>query len=103
MPAKSTHFWDRAARKYAAQPLADPAAYERTLERTRHYLKNTDVVVEFGCGTGTTALKLAPAAARIVASDISPEMIAIGREKAEVEGVRTVEFAVATPETAPWP
>jgi ubiquinone/menaquinone biosynthesis C-methylase UbiE len=103
MPATKTRFWDSAARKYAVQPLADPAAYERTLERTRHYLKNTDVVVEFGCGTGTTALKLAPAAARIVASDISPEMIAIGREKAEVEGVRTVEFAVATPETAPWP
>jgi ubiquinone/menaquinone biosynthesis C-methylase UbiE len=103
MAAANTRFWDGAARKYAAQALADPAAYERTLESTRGHLKPTDVVVEFGCGTGTTALKLAPAAARIVASDISPEMIAIAREKAAAERVSNVEFAVATPEAAPWP
>lgn len=102
MPATSTRFWDGAARKYAAQSLADPAAYERTLESTRRHLKPTDAVMEFGCGTGTTALTLAPAVARIVASDISPEMIAIGREKCTAAGVANVEFAVATPEDAPW-
>ncbi|MBI3439905.1 MAG: class I SAM-dependent methyltransferase [Proteobacteria bacterium] len=103
MAGTNTRFWDSAARKYAAQALADPAAYERTLQSTRGYLKPSDTVVEFGCGTGTTALKLAPAAARIVASDISPEMIAIGREKAAADGVSNVEFTVATPEAAPWP
>lgn len=102
MGTKSTRFWDRAAPKYAAQPLADPSAYERTLERTRQHLTSNDVVVEFGCGTGSTALKLAPAVKRIVASDISPAMIAIGREKAQLEGRTNVEFAVATPEAAPW-
>jgi ubiquinone/menaquinone biosynthesis C-methylase UbiE len=102
MPSNDTRFWDGAARKYAAQPLADSAAYERTLQRTRHYLKTTDTVVEFGCGTGTTALKLASAVARMVASDISPEMIAIGREKAQTDGKANVEFTVATPEAAPW-
>lgn len=102
MPTKNTHFWDGAARKYAARPVADPDGYERTLERTRHYLKNTDVVVELGCGTGTTAIRLAPAVARVVASDISPEMVAIGREKAQTEGSTNIEFAVATPEAAPW-
>src|SRR5690349_11454840 len=101
--ATNTRFWDGAARKYAAQPLADPAGYERTLDHTRRYLKATDAAAEFGCGTGTTALKLAPAVARIVASDISPEMIAIGREKAAADRVENVEFAVATPEAAPWP
>jgi len=103
MAATNTRFWDGAARKYAVQPLADPAAYERTLESTRRHLKPTDAMVEFGCGTGTTALKLAPAVARIVASDISPEMITIAGEKAAAEGVSNVEFAVATPEAAPWP
>jgi hypothetical protein len=48
MRTKSTSFWDGAARKYAARPVADPAGYERTLERTRHYLKGADAVVEFG-------------------------------------------------------
>lgn len=96
-------FWDRAARKYAADPITDMAGYERTLAATRGYLKTTDQVYEFGCGTGTTALKLAPAAARITATDISAEMIAIAREKAAAEGCANAVFEVGTPEAAAWP
>jgi ubiquinone/menaquinone biosynthesis C-methylase UbiE len=96
-------FWDRIARKYAADPIADMAGYERTLQRTRECLQGGEVVFEFGCGTGTTALKLAPSLGRIVATDISGQMIAIAREKAEAEGCANVEFAVATPDAAPWP
>jgi ubiquinone/menaquinone biosynthesis C-methylase UbiE len=96
-------FWDRIARKYAADPIADMTGYERTLERTRHYLEGDEAAFEFGCGTGTTALKLAPSLARIVATDISSEMIAIAREKAEAGGRANAEFEVATPDAAPWP
>lgn len=104
MPVKNdAKFWDRIARKYAANKIADPAGYERTLERARAHLKPADAVVEFGCGTGTTALKLAPSVARLVGTDISPGMIAIAREKAAGEGAPNVEFIVATPEAAPWP
>ena len=38
-------------------PITDIAGYERTLERMRHYLKGDEAAFEFGCGTGTTALK----------------------------------------------
>jgi ubiquinone/menaquinone biosynthesis C-methylase UbiE len=105
MPAtgKDARFWDREARKYAASPIGDMPGYERTLERTRHYLKPTDAAFEFGCGTGTTALNLAPSVARYVATDFAPEMIAIAREKAEAQSVRNIEFAVATPDAAPYP
>lgn len=96
-------FWDRIARKYAADPIADMAGYERTLERTRHYLQSDHIVFELGCGTGTTALKLAPAVGRIVATDVSSAMIAIAREKAKGEGHLNVAFEVATPDAAPWP
>lgn len=96
-------FWDRIARKYAADPIADMAGYERTLERTRHYLKSDDTVFEFGCGTGTTALELAPSVRRIVATDISSGMITIAREKAEAEGRPNVTFEVAPPDAAHWP
>ncbi|MGH6736430.1 MAG: class I SAM-dependent methyltransferase [Methyloceanibacter sp.] len=101
--ANDARFWDRAARKYEASPIADLAGYERSLERTRDYLKSGDTVVEFGCGTGTTALKLAPSVGRIVATDISSEMIAIAREKAEAEGRTNVTFEVAALDAAPWP
>lgn len=96
-------FWDRSARKYAAGPLADPAGFERTLERTRHHLKAGGTALEFGCGTGTAALSLAPSVARMVAIDISAEMIAIAREKAEAAGQANISFEVGTPDAADLP
>lgn len=101
--ANDPRFWDRIARKYAADPIADLAGYERTLERARHYIGADDAVFEFGCGTGTTALKLAPCVRRIQATDISSEMIAIAREKAEADDCANVTFEVATPDAALWP
>lgn len=97
-PEKSARFWDRIARKYAADPIADMAGYERTLEHTRRYLKSGDTAYEFGCGTGTTALKLAPSVAQLTATDISSEMIAIAREKAVAENCTNVSFEVGTPD-----
>lgn len=103
MPVDNVRFWDRIARKYAKSPIEDMEGYERTLAHARRLLKSTDIAFEFGCGTGTSALKLAPSVARLVATDISPEMIAIAREKAAAEGCANVEFAVAAPDAAPWP
>ncbi len=102
-PVNGARFWDRAARKYAATPVSDMAGYERTLERTRDYLDRAQTVFDFGCGTGTTALKLAPFAGHIVATDISGEMIAIAREKAAADGCANVSFEVATPDAGAWP
>jgi ubiquinone/menaquinone biosynthesis C-methylase UbiE len=90
-----TRFWNRVARKYATDAIKDAAGYERTLNRTRQYLSSTDAVLELGCGTGTTALRLAPHVRRLVATDISPEMVTIAREKAAARGCANVEFRVA--------
>lgn len=95
-------FWDRAASKYAGSKVADMAAYERTLDRTRHFLRDTDHVFEFGCGTGTTALKLAPNVGHILATDISREMIAIANEKAKSENCGNATFEAAEPESTRW-
>jgi ubiquinone/menaquinone biosynthesis C-methylase UbiE len=93
--ANDPRFWDRIARKYAADPIADMGGYEKTLERTRSYLGIGDTVLEFGCGTGSTALRLAPHVARMIATDISSEMITIAREKAEALGCSNVDFRPA--------
>lgn len=95
-PNPYARFWDRVARKYARDPIADMAGYERTVARVQELLGRADQVLEIGCGTGTTALRLAPGVARLAATDVSPEMIAIAREKAATQGCSNVEFNVAT-------
>ena len=79
--ADSVRFWNKAARKYAASAIADSQGYERTLRRVLGILMPSDHVLELGCGTGTTALRLAPATARFLATDISPAMLEIARSK----------------------
>jgi len=98
--ARDVRFWNGAARKYAERPLGDVAAYERTLERTRSHLKPSDVVLEFGSGTGTTAVKLAPSVSRYVATDLAPAMIEIGRERAAEAKVGNITFEAGTPADA---
>ncbi len=85
-------FWDRTARKYAATPVADEAAYQETLDRTRHYLRPDDHVLEVGCGTGTTALTLASAVAQITATDLSGKMLEIAESKRAAQNIANVRF-----------
>jgi len=91
MPEPS-RFWDRIAEKYAKQPVADEAAYQRKLKVTRDYLRPDMELLEFGCGTGSTALVHAPFVRHISAIDLSAKMIEIARDKATASEVANVTF-----------
>ncbi|TDP73095.1 class I SAM-dependent methyltransferase [Roseateles toxinivorans] len=93
--ARKARFWDRIARKYAADPIADLAGYEATLARVQGLLSAEQDVLEIGCGTGTTALRLAPFTRRLLATDVSTSMIDIAREKLAIQPVPQLSFAVA--------
>lgn len=93
--ARKARFWDRIAVKYAADPIADMAGYEATLRRVQGLLSADQDVLEIGCGTGTTALRLAPNTGRLLATDVSAGMIAIAREKLAAQPVPQLSFAVA--------
>jgi len=96
--ASDARFWDRTSRKYAAAAITDQAGYERTLERTRTLLRPDDRVLELGCGTGTTALRLAGAVRSYLATDISAEMITIAEEKHAAGPIPALAFRAATAE-----
>ncbi|MDZ4173268.1 MAG: class I SAM-dependent methyltransferase, partial [Hydrogenophaga sp.] len=80
-------FWDRIADKYAADPIEDIAGYEATLKRVQDFLSDDQDVLEIGCGTGTTALRLAPLTHRWLATDLSTNMISIARQKLAAQPV----------------
>lgn len=89
-------FWDRTSRNYAKAAIADQAGYERTLERTRALLSPDRRVLELGCGTGTTALRLARDVQTYLATDISTAMIAIADQKRAANPVPALAFRAAT-------
>lgn len=92
---RKARFWNRAARKYAADPIADMPGYEATIRRVQKLLSSEQSVLEIGCGTGSTAMRLAPFTRRLLATDLSENMIAIAMEKLAAEPIPQLRFAVA--------
>ncbi len=93
---RSTKFWDRIAERYSKQPIADETAYQKKLQVTREYFQPNMEVLEFGCGTGSTAIGHAPYVKHIHALDISSKMIKIAQGKADAENIENVTFEQST-------
>lgn len=93
---QSAKFWDKIAERYSRRPIADEAAYRKKLQVTREYFRPDMEVLEFGCGTGSTAIAHAPYVKHIHAIDISSKMIEIARGKAEATQVGNVTFEQST-------
>ncbi len=94
--AESDKFWDKTARRYAKSPVSDEATYQRKLAETQSFFSPSMRIVEFGCGTGTTAVHHAPHVQHIDAIDISENMLEIGRGKAREAGVNNITFTRGT-------
>jgi SAM-dependent methyltransferase len=87
----------RIAERFRADADGPPQPHERYL--LRHLPDRCDSVLELGCGTGEFSRRLATRAARVVAVDLSTEMIRVARDRSR--GYRNVEFVVADMTTLP--
>lgn len=85
-------FWDKHAEGYSKRPIGDEESYQKKLEITRDYFRPDMEVLEFGCGTGTTAISHAPFVKHILATDISPKMLRLAQAKADAADIRNVTF-----------
>ncbi len=94
--AESDRFWDKTAERYAKSPVSDEATYQKKLAETQSFFTPNMCILEFGCGTGTTAVHHAPHVQHIDAIDISENMLEIGRGKARVAGVGNITFTRGT-------
>ena len=95
----SKAFWDKAARRYAKSPVRDLDTYQKKLSLTQDYFRPDWSVLEFGCGTGSTALAHAHCVKEILATDISGKMLEIASQKARDAGVENVRFQQGTLES----
>lgn len=89
---KPNRFWDKMAPGYAKAPLSDPEAYEHKIKITQSYLKPDMELMEFGCGTGSTAIRHAPLVKHILATDFSEKMLEIAKEKAKKSNIKNITF-----------
>jgi SAM-dependent methyltransferase len=60
-----------------------------------------DLVLDIAAGSGNVAIPAARTGARVIASDLTPELLAIGARQAESEGV-VLEWQVADAENLPY-
>ncbi|WP_373355519.1 class I SAM-dependent methyltransferase [Pseudoroseicyclus sp. CXY001] len=96
--ADAEKFWDWTSARYARSPVSDPGAWHRKLDAIASRAGPEGRLLEFGAGTGSSALMLAPRVGSILSTDISGKMIEIARAKArEAEGgAANVTFRQAT-------
>lgn len=90
--APSARVWDKMADRYARAKVRDEETYLAKLKKTQEFLNPEMEVLEFGCGTGTTALHHAPHVKHILATDISAGMLEHAERKRIEQSVSNVEF-----------
>ena len=63
--------------------------------------KGTEQTLDVATGTGFTAFKFAPKVSHVIATDLTPEMVAKAAELAEEKQIRNIDFSVAAAESLP--
>jgi SAM-dependent methyltransferase len=85
------------ANDYAAYRPPYPDAF---LSHLRNAARTTGhgVLLDLACGPGRIAIPMAPHFRRVVAVDIEPEMIAVGKQRANQLGITTIDWRVTAAE-----
>ena len=90
----SAKFWDNISKKYSKRAVPSEDIYQEKLKRTQRLFNKDNVIMEFGCGTGTTSLIHASHVKKITAYDYSPGMIEIANQKKTKQNINNVTFEV---------
>ena len=90
---KSKEFWDRASKNYDKTEERFEYIHSKSRENTKKYLNGSNIVLDYGCGTGTTSCEIANLVKEIHAIDISSMMIEIAKRKAVASKVENINFS----------
>jgi 2-polyprenyl-3-methyl-5-hydroxy-6-metoxy-1,4-benzoquinol methylase len=97
---KSEKFWDMVSNNFDNQAKAEAGKGEqthiRTVENTKKYLKESDIVLDYGCATGTVALEIVDRVKEIHGIDISSKMIEAAKRKAAGHTTGNLDFVQTT-------
>jgi len=68
--------------------------YSSILENIDLELKANDIVLEIGTGTGMISFSICSKVSSIIATDLSPEMIRIAKQKQEETNIKNIDFQI---------
>lgn len=89
---KSKEFWDKASKNYDKTEERFEYIHSKSRENTKKYLRSSNIVLDYGCGTGTVSCEFANHVKEIHSIDISSKMIEIAQQKAVVSKIEDVNF-----------
>lgn len=94
--SKSEKFWDKRAVEYDKNEKKQEETYNKALENAKRYLKNTDIVLDFGCGSGMLTIQLANLVKEIHALDISSKNIEAAEQRTKGNNIENISYAQTT-------
>lgn len=87
-------FWNMRSENYdSGAGMVYAQVNRETAELSLKYLKPTDRVLEFACGTGAITVHVAPHVSSVRAIDISNEMVTKAQVKFQEQGLTNVELS----------
>jgi len=93
---KSETMWNKLAKNWDTPGVSLGENDLKIIGRTKKYLDDGSVVLDYGCATGSIALEIASMAKDVRGIDISSNMIEIAKRKADERGVKNIDFTKAT-------
>ncbi|QDT03314.1 Magnesium-protoporphyrin O-methyltransferase [Rubripirellula lacrimiformis] len=90
--SKSQTFWDKASSNYDRTEERFEYIHSKSRENAKKYLNADAVVLDYGCGTGTTTCEFASLVKEIHALDTSSKMIELAKQKASVNASGNAHF-----------
>ncbi|MFC1236192.1 class I SAM-dependent methyltransferase [Vibrio sp. F74] len=93
---KTESFWDKASKNYDKSEERFEYIHNKTRGNTKKYLDINNIVLDYGCGTGTKSCELASQVKEIHAIDISSEMIESAKTKAASCRIENISFEHTT-------
>jgi 2-polyprenyl-3-methyl-5-hydroxy-6-metoxy-1,4-benzoquinol methylase len=89
---KTERFWDKLSKSYDRRAGKYEKTTLRTIENSKKHLRDSDILLDCGCATGSITLDLAPHVKKIHGIDISSKMIEAAKNKAKQRNAENIHF-----------
>lgn len=93
MISKTQKFWDKQAKGYDYSERRFDPLFKVIILQTKKYLTTDDIVLDFGCATGTKTIEFAESVKHIHGLDISTEMINQANKKIIERNLKNISFS----------